>query len=165
MPVHVFRDARSLFTLLHRDHVRIASLMAHIIARGGAPRAERDALFADLRTELQAHAEAEEKLFYAVLRQSVADQGQLLQARIEHEQMEALLARLDACTDDEEVWREQFVRLKALVEVHVAEEESEIFESARQVLEPSRRRELASEIEAEEERIRHAAGIGTSGAL
>lgn len=165
MPLHVFRDARSLFTLLHRDHLRIASLMAHIMARGGAPRAERETLFAALRTELQAHAEAEEKLFYAVLRQHDAEPTQLLQARVEHEQMQALLEQLDAATDDEDAWRAQFVRLKALVEVHVAEEEAEIFETARRVLEPSRRRELASEIEAEEERIRHAAGFGSSATL
>jgi hypothetical protein len=82
-----------IFCALIRDHRRAAALMERINHDKGDPET-RDALFFQLKQELDVHAVAEESTFYAALRHHPAAGERIDEARRDHEQITASLADL-----------------------------------------------------------------------
>jgi|SRR4051812_10023440 iron-sulfur cluster repair protein YtfE (RIC family) len=128
--------------LLRRDHRNVDRMFEDF------PRAtveQRDTLFEEIKHELDAHAAVEEELFYPALRATGGRGAELVeQAGLEHFGMKTLLGAIAHMQPSDPGYAAQVEELREDVRAHVAEEESEIFRLAREVLGPERLRELGT---------------------
>jgi hemerythrin-like domain-containing protein len=121
-----------IFELLKRDHETVRQLLDQI-EHAGADR-EREQLFARLVTEVEAHSQAEDDVFYTSI-EGLADLGDKIdEARQEHDQVEALLEELDGLPAGADDWLDKVREIRAMIRHHVDEEENQIFPLARQHL-------------------------------
>jgi hemerythrin superfamily protein len=135
------------FTLLKTDHKTVAGLMEKIDATTERAQKGREELFTQLKTELDIHAEIEEKILYPVLEKADETHEISLEAYEEHKVVKRLLAELEAEPKDTEEWSAKFTVLKENVEHHVEEEEGEMFKKARKVLSEEEIEELGARLE------------------
>jgi hemerythrin superfamily protein len=141
-----------IFEHLKRDHRHVADLM-HKISATANP-AERRALFLDLREALLTHAKAEEATFYSTLAQNEELEDLIAEARDDHRLIERLLSDLDGIDAGSDAWTARFDELKETVEEHVEEEEHEIFDEARDLIDDDEAHELDQRMSSEEDQIR-----------
>jgi iron-sulfur cluster repair protein YtfE (RIC family) len=100
-------------------------------------------LFAQLREELELHTHAEEQVFYPILQAVDITQDLTFDAMEDHRLVKELLAELTTTSIGSPEWDERIEILKENVEEHVEEEESDLFDAARQLLTPDQVTELA----------------------
>ena len=109
--------------LLEQDHRQVEDLFGKSESTSGAAKQQ---VVTKIASELTIHAEVEEQIVYPAMRQ--AGLGDLVdEAEAEHQKVKDLVAKLetmDGSTDDVDPIIQQ---LKADVEHHVQEEESESF--------------------------------------
>lgn len=148
MKERVFLDA---ITLLKADHKKVAALFKKVEALGDTAHASRGKLFDQIDTELEAHAEVEEKIFYPALKAKTkrndAANDEVLEAYEEHANVKSLLAKLRALRPPEETYNAKLQVLGELVKHHVKEEETEMFKQARRLLKKSELDDLGKKIE------------------
>jgi hemerythrin-like domain-containing protein len=136
------------FTLLKEDHQKVAGILEKIDATTERGVKTREELFAQLKNELDVHAEIEETIFYPALEQHEETRDITLEGIEEHRIVKELLAELDAMSKDDEVWTAKMTVLKENVEHHVEEEEGEMFPKARKVLTKEESEALGTRLEA-----------------
>lgn len=112
---------------------------------------DRVAVRAELADLLVAHAEAEEDVVYPVLeRQADAEGEDDVEDEVEHgeeehaEINEALLAVLELDDLDGDEFTEALEELGEMVHHHLSEEERNVLNPARELVEPDRRREVGA---------------------
>ncbi|MBA3356264.1 MAG: hemerythrin domain-containing protein [Pyrinomonadaceae bacterium] len=135
------------FELLKSDHEKVAGLLEKIEGTTERALKTREELFTQLKTELDIHAEVEEKIFYPVLEKADESRDITLEAFEEHRLVKQLLGELEADAKDDERWTAKFTVLKEQVEHHVEEEEGEMFKKARKVLSREEIEELGARME------------------
>ena len=135
------------FTLLKTDHKAVAGLMEKIDATTERALKGREDLFTQLKSELDIHAEIEEKILYPVLEKAEETHDISLEAYEEHRLVKQLLGELEGEPKDTEEWTAKFTVLKENVEHHVEEEEGEMFKKARKVLSQEEIDELGARLE------------------
>ena len=135
------------FTLLKTDHKTVAGLMDKIEKTTERAVKTRDELFTQLKSELDLHAEIEEKILYPVLEKAEETHDISLEAYEEHRIVKQLLGELETEPKDAEEWTAKFTVLKENVEHHVEEEEGEMFKKARKVLSEEEIEELGARLE------------------
>jgi hypothetical protein len=123
-----------VYKLLHEDHLKVKSLFRELEDTTERAVKTREHLFANLKTELTLHAEAEERFFYPRL-----------------EPVKTLLTEHDSDDKGTEQWAAKLTVLKENVEHHVKEEEEELFKKAKKVLSSEDAESIAEEIEAYKE--------------
>jgi hemerythrin superfamily protein len=96
--------------------------------------------------ELDAHAEAEEKVFYPVVKTEV-DPELAHEGEEEHGEARQLVGRIKQTTDDAHL-SELVTELEQAVQHHVQEEETEMLPKAREAIEATRLSELGREFQA-----------------
>jgi hypothetical protein len=147
----------NIFAALVRDHRRIGALADRLSRDEGDPEA-RDALFFQLKAELEIHTAAEHSTFYAALRARATCPPHIVDEAVEvHAAIGDLLDELSDMSGDEERWLVRFLQLKRAIEAHVHEEETELFSVAREVLDEGDEHSLGKGFEAEEKRLKTAA--------
>jgi hemerythrin superfamily protein/sporulation protein YlmC with PRC-barrel domain len=150
--------SKGIFDLLIQDHRKVDDLIAHI--EKSEDEEECNELFAELRTALLAHSQAEDEVFYSRLEEEDETESLIGEARNEHQQVEDLLEQLGEI-EDEDAWMKRYADLKQAVQHHVHEEEHQLFPKARKVLDKEMADELGrefTEIEEEEMEGLQAAG-------
>ncbi len=137
-------DAVALILADHEEMERLLRLLRDDTQDRAAVRAE----LADL---LVAHAEAEEDVVYPVLeRQADAEGEDEVEDEVEHgeeehaEINEALLAVLEVDDLDGEDFTEALEELGEVVHHHLSEEERNVLNPARDLVDPDRRRDVGS---------------------
>ncbi|HKC23879.1 MAG TPA: hemerythrin domain-containing protein [Thermoanaerobaculia bacterium] len=141
--------------LLAEDHDHVRERFSDLDDLGPSEAAERRALLGDLRQELEVLARVEEEVFYpAVRRLPDENANDLVEEALErHDEVKLLaddLARVDPADPD---FEERLAELRESVEMHVTQEESEIFPIARERLGIARLDELGKELEAMRETL------------
>jgi hemerythrin superfamily protein len=127
--------------LIEHDHREVEALFQKFKETGDG------ALASKICDELDAHAAAEEKSFYPVVRAdlpygvTMATEGE-----DEHAQARQLIGRIRRTSDPEHV-RELVNELEEAVQHHVEEEESEMLPRARTTLDEARLVEVGGEFE------------------
>ena len=134
------------FELLKKDHKKVSQLFKEIEAASGQTKKE---IFARLKTELDVHANVEERIFYPALENKEEARDITLEAYEEHKVVKDLLGELESSNAPEDEWDAKLTVLKENVEHHVEEEEGELFSKARQALSKQEIEELGVEMEAE----------------
>ena len=131
-----------IYSLIKKDHEEVASLFRRLKAAEGFSETFEQ-LFAQLREHLELHAHAEERVLYSALKEAEGAQELVEEALDDHELVQNLLDELAAARIDDEAWNEKLEVLEAYVEDHIEEEESDIFDMARQLFSVEQAAELA----------------------
>jgi iron-sulfur cluster repair protein YtfE (RIC family) len=121
-----------IFTRLEREHGKVAALLLRASVTADAD--VRRELYPSIRTELMAHARAEEQELYPVLEQYAETRDLAAAAREEHREVERILEQLDAMDPEAEQWPLVMEHLRVTVERHVQHEERELFPKARRII-------------------------------
>ena len=128
--------------LIETDHREVESLFAQF----KSDRSKATAM--KICEELDAHADAEEHVFYPVVREEVPEGGDLAkEAEDEHKEARELIGRIKS-TDDDTHLGDLVNQLEQAISHHVSEEEKEMLPKSRDALTPQRREELGAEFEA-----------------
>jgi len=131
-----------IYSLIIKDHQEIASLFRRLKAAEGFSETSEQ-LFAQLREEIELHTHAEEQVFYPALQEAEGTQELVEEALDDHELVRDLLDELAASLMGDEAWNEKLEVLEEHVEEHIEEEESDIFDVARQLFNAEQAVELA----------------------
>lgn len=122
----------NIFQRLEKDHEKQRKLCKDIKStRGDSKR--RNALWSELRIELEAHASAEEQAFYSELMKDPKGTDETRHAVEEHQQMTEMMEVLDNLDMDADIWMKKFEKLAHRVIHHVDEEEAEFFPKAKKL--------------------------------
>lgn len=146
----------NIFESLRADHEIQRSLIRDLLqTTGDSP--ERRELFARLKTELKAHAAAEEREFYSPLMQADLTQDKSRHGVAEHFQLDCLLDKLDGYRFDAPAWLQTARELCEKIEHHLEEEEHELFQMAGKVLSEAEKSQLATRYrkQMDEQRRKH----------
>lgn len=124
-----------ILNTLAKEHGEVSGMMMRIEAtREDDGAATRQELFEKMAVELLSHAHAEDRTFYDALERYPESQNQLKDSRNEHQEIERHINELDAIPYSSSEWKQRFLELKNVVQHHVDEEESDVFEIAKDVM-------------------------------
>lgn len=120
-------DAR-IFAELKQDHDKHRALLDRLVK--AADDTERKALFTAFRTEVTAHAAAEEESLYATMLAKPDLREEAQHSVAEHKEIEDYLKQLADMTPGSKTWSETFATMKKRYLHHIDEEEEEMFPAA-----------------------------------
>lgn len=118
-----------IFQDLKRDHDKHRELFENISDTKGESE-ERRTLFEELRTELQAHAAAEEEALYATMLKDPDLRDSARHSVSEHKEIDDMLGELLDADMANGAWLTKFKQLRHRYLHHIDEEEEEMFPEA-----------------------------------
>jgi hemerythrin superfamily protein len=122
----------TILEMLKNDHHQVKELLEAILSTEDAKK--RGDVFKQLRTELTAHARAEEKILYRQMEKSEEGKDDALEGAVEHEVVDRLMEDLSRSRSvGSDRWTARCTVLQELLEHHIDEEESEFFEIASKI--------------------------------
>lgn len=127
-------------TLLEKDHRKVKQLLARLETTTIRGAKTREFLFTRLKSELTAHEDVEETIFYPALRNHPRAKELVLESYEEHDVVDRLIGQLTGLPVQHETWGPKAKVMQENLEHHIDEEEGPLFTKARQVFS---RRELA----------------------
>lgn len=119
-----------IYEALKKDHEEIKSLLDELIALQTDDE-YRYVLIEEIRNHLIPHSRAEESVFYNSLRAVNADKKVVFHGFQEHLEAETLLRTLQVMDKVNMDWKATAEKLRDAINHHVEEEESDIFDEAR----------------------------------
>ena len=121
-----------IYEALKKDHDKMKMLLKELVAlENDSPR--RKMLVRKIRDELVPHSRAEESVLYNSLRVAPTSKGKVMHGYREHMEAETLLRTLQVMDASTKGWKPIARQLKKALEHHIKEEETELFQQARQV--------------------------------
>lgn len=138
----------TIFERLREDHDKHRTLLDLCAKTHGASDG-RDELFTKVRAELVSHANAEEKIFYAILLAADPTQEKARHSIAEHKTMDDLIEELDSMDYSNPNWVRKFETLQEKALHHMEEEEREVFQLGGKVLSDAQKAELVADFERE----------------
>jgi len=120
--------------MLQADHRKVRTLFQRY--QSTKDQAMKRRIAEQVFVELEVHAQLEEMVFYPAFAAAADAEGHALveEARQEHQTVKALIADLRSMGANDEAFEMQFQDLMDDVELHVQEEETEMFPEAEEVL-------------------------------
>ncbi|MDO7085225.1 hemerythrin domain-containing protein [Pseudocolwellia sp. AS88] len=122
-----------IFEALRNDHDKQRALINLLLDTHGKSDV-RSEYYQQLKTELETHAVAEERYFYAPLMQLDNTVDLSRHGVAEHHQIDKYIAELDELDMSSPQWLATFKKLAHKVDHHLAEEEHEFFQQAGKAL-------------------------------
>lgn len=151
-----------LFELIKKDHKETKDVFSQIEELADRSSQKRADLFAKMKEELVPHMKAEEKVFYAVLLEDEKSKEDAMEGMEEHHASELILKELSNMSPREDYWPAKFSVFKEMVEHHIEEEESTIFQVAEEVIPHEQLETIADEFEQAKEKIKGKTPIKSS---
>ncbi len=139
--------------LLKADHDKVKKMLGELDSTTERGVKTREEGFAKLRRELEVHEAIEEEIFYPALKEHPKAKELVLEAYEEHNVVDMVLGEIDDVAYDDETWGAKFTVLKENLEHHIEEEETEMFEQARQVFEEEELAQLGERMAARKEEL------------
>lgn len=137
-----------IFQAIRKDHEKQRLLMKILVETSGDTESRRN-YFKELKEQLNMHAVAEERHFYAPLMESDKTIDDSRHAIAEHHEIDELVEKLEETDMSSSAWLHHMKTLQDRVLHHLEEEEKEFFEHADTVLSAKQKDELANEYEKE----------------
>ena len=128
-----------LFDMLKQDHKEVTGMLEQAIE------SKDPSQFPKVKKMLEVHMEGEEKFFYPILRNK--DKEGMLEAYEEHNVGKRLLSEIESTQSGNERCIPRIKVLKEVLDHHIEEEESEIFDEAREVLNDQQEQKIVQQIE------------------
>lgn len=142
-----------IFEALRNDHERQRDLVNRLLeTEGDSP--ERRELFDALKTELEAHAGAEERFFYIPLMEHDLTQDKARHSVSEHKELDDFVEQLDEYDMSGPQWIQTAKELAHRLTHHLDEEEHEVFQLAGKALTATEKTDLAASYEGDMHRRR-----------
>ena len=138
-----------IMQVLKKDHEEVRALLKQLTGTTGRAAKKRDQLFAKIKTALQAHSHAEDRVFYQPMMEHGEAEDAVMKAEVEHKLVESLLTELDREPKADKRWLAKCTVLMELVEHHVKEEEREMFKLARKAFDKNELERMGEEMMAE----------------
>ncbi len=123
-------DQQAIFEMLGEEHRRIQELFQEFEYAADEESKRNVAMMTC--TELTAHAQLEEELFYPTVRDGIDEPGLVDEAQVEHGVIKDLITQLEYTEPDDDLYDATFKVLAKYVNHHVNEEETEIFPRIRE---------------------------------
>jgi hemerythrin superfamily protein len=146
----------NVFEVLKQDHQKAREIFSKIAATSNGAKKTREQLFQQLKRELLAHAHAEEKHFYPMLKNKEQVGDMIKEGISEHHEVEKKLKDIEKMSMETDEWLSSLKELQESVEHHVEEEEGEIFPKAQKILEAKQVDELGDKVKEYEAQERKA---------
>lgn len=122
----------NIYEALKADHEEVRGLLNDLIALE-VNDDYRYVLIDQIRDALIPHSRAEESVFYNAIRAVSPDKGNIMHAFKEHMEAETLLRSLQVMDKMNLEWKNTAEKLLTALEHHIQEEETEIFDMARNI--------------------------------
>ena len=133
-----------IFEALKEDHEKQRSLLK-ILAETSGDTPAREDYFSQLKSQLESHAVAEERHFYAPLMESDKAIELSRHGIAEHHEIDELIEKLEDTDMCSPGWLTHLKSLQEKVEHHLADEEQEFFAVAEDVLSEGDLKKLATD--------------------
>ncbi len=127
-----------IFDVLTSDHEKVKKILEHMEQTSPRAAKRRETLLDQLNENLLPHMYAEEQFFYQILLDESSDKEVAYQALEEHRAAKAVLMDLEEAPSDDPRWSARLKVLKELVEHHIEEEETTVFDLARSLMDEDR---------------------------
>lgn len=137
----------NLYEMLHQDHGKVRGLFAQLEAIGEEDDTHRERIFLSLYREIDLHARAEEKFFYAHLTEGEEARELVDKCLEDHASIKQQLDELDTMDKASPEWSGRLAGLQESVEHHVQTEEGEVFPLAKKLLGEEEAARLAEDID------------------
>lgn len=137
---------QTIFKRLKKDHDTHRELLEKIESMSGESE-ERRTLFNNFRTEVTAHAAAEEETLYSTMLEDPDLRHDGQHSVAEHHELDELMAELADMDMSSGAWTQKFKKLKHDYLHHIDEEESDMFPAAKEELSSSEAKQLGEKFE------------------
>lgn len=130
LPFSTNTEETNVVELLRKDHEKVKTLFRDFESTDEGKKKQQ--IVQQVIAELEAHAAAEEKIFYTAVKKDSPDAApNIAESLEEHHVMKFLLGELKDMSPDDERYDAKFTVLAENVKHHIKEEESELFSRAR----------------------------------
>jgi hemerythrin superfamily protein len=120
---------QDLLEMLRQDHLKLDQLFGRYA--DAADPGEKLAIVQQIYRELMPHAQAEEEIFYPALRDAASDEAMVEEAYSEHAAARKTLASILDASPEDRTYDMKVKMLQKEIQHHVREEETELFQEAR----------------------------------
>ncbi|HEX7709020.1 MAG TPA: hemerythrin domain-containing protein [Thermoanaerobaculia bacterium] len=134
--------------LLKADHKKVRALLETLDSTD-AP-ARREKLLGQIETEINAHAQIEEEIFYPAFRKKAEDSEEMqmfFEAKEEHGLVKLILGKAKASDPAGDEFAARAKVLKDLIVHHAKEEEKEMFKAARDLFDRDELKSLGDQMQ------------------
>jgi hemerythrin-like domain-containing protein len=149
---------QKFFDLLKEEHGEVHDLLEELEQTSAGAVKTREKLFTKLKMEIVPHMKAEEKAFYPSLKEAKSAREDALESLEEHHVAELVLKELDRLDKDDEVWGAKLSVFKEIVGHHIEEEESTLFDAAREALDASQMEKIMTAFDREKQKVKKKLG-------
>lgn len=146
----------ALFDALREDHEKQRTLI-ELLTKTHGDSEGRDELFRKIKTELSAHAAAEERCLYVPMLERDKTQEKARHSIAEHKELDDFVEQLLATDYSSPAWLTKAKDLRERLLHHLDEEEEEMFPAAEKILSEDDLGELGKDYRSEMSRRREAA--------
>ena len=135
----------NVYDLLKNDHDTVKDLLRETIQN------KDPSQFSKIQKEWESHMLGEEIYFYPAIRKE--ETFKVLERYEEHELGKKLIYELDKLDKDDERWMPKMGVLQEIIELHIEEEEKEIFPKAKELISEDKERQIRDQIR--DEKLRY----------
>ena len=143
--------------LLKADHDKVKKMLSEMEETSERATRKRESMLADLKSELEVHEAIEEEIFYPALKEHAEARDSVLEAYEEHNVVDTVLGEIERTPSDDETWMAKFTVMKENLEHHIEEEEGEMFDQARELLDRDTLDLLGERMQARKQELQAAA--------
>ncbi|MDX1556493.1 MAG: hemerythrin domain-containing protein [Xanthomonadales bacterium] len=134
----------NIFEALRESHEKQRTLVKLLVKTEGDSEG-REELFEKLKTELEHHANAEERHFYVPLMEHDLTQDKARHSVAEHKELDDYIEKLEETEFSSPGWLSHAKKLKERLIHHLDEEEHEVFQMAGKALTEKEKTSLAKD--------------------
>lgn len=129
----------TIYDILKAEHDQVADLLQQALSDVSK------VSFLKIKIKTDPHMIGEEQLFYPRLKENEGLRELVSHACEEHNEAKMLLCEMENMDERDEAWASKLSELKRSIDHHVEEEESKVFERARDVLSQQEAEEIAQQ--------------------
>ena len=133
--------------LLESDHKKVKALLEAIGETDQGSEDRRRELFSQIRNEMSVHERIEEEIFYPALKEHPKAKDIVLEGYEEHHAVDLLFDELEGVPFEDERWAPKMTVIKENIEHHIEEEEEEMFDKARSILDEDELKSLGERMQ------------------
>lgn len=148
-----------LFGLIKQDHDRYKQMLSQMQNEQQKSQ-QQTQMFEQFGQDISAHMAVEEEGLYEALKKQSQSKEHALEAYEEHHAAKMVFQELQEMPQTSERWMAKLKVFKEMVEHHIQEEESQVFEDARQYLKDTQLEEMADKWESEKQSMMKKTGTG-----
>jgi hemerythrin-like domain-containing protein len=138
------RKNATIYDILKQEHKDVKKLFKQVLDDNRF----QDSIYMQIKTALSLHIAGEEKVFYSRLENNQETRQLTLESYEEHDLGRKVLDDIDNSSSDDAKLA-KFKVLSEAIDMHIDEEESELFKKAKRVLSDEDEREIARQFMAE----------------